>query len=73
MKVKTSHSHGEHIQCFSRGSDDFKVVLKDGDGAAQSLVATPTEQGHTHVEENGGNERGPGQTAHTSLTALLTA
>lgn len=33
-KVKTSHSHGEHIQRFSRGSDDFKVVLQDGDGAS---------------------------------------
>lgn len=36
-------------------------------------MATPTEQGHTHVEEDSGNEGGPGQTAHTSLTALLTA
>lgn len=73
QRQKTSHSHGEDIQCFSRGSDDFKVVLEDGDGAAQSLMATPTEQGHTHVEENSGDEGGPGQTAHTSLTALLTA
>lgn len=72
MKVKTNHSHGEHIQCFSRRSDDFKVVLEDGDGAAQSLMATPTEQGHTHVEENSGDQGCPGQTAHTSLTALLT-
>lgn len=67
------HSHGEHIQSVSRGSDDFKVVLEDGDGAAQSLVATPTEQGHAHVEEDGGDERRPGQAAHTSLAALLTA
>lgn len=73
MKAETRHSHGEHIQRFSRGSDDFKVVLEDGDGAAQGLMATPTEQGHTHVEENRGDEGGPGQTAHTSLTALLTA
>ena len=36
-------------------------------------MATPTEQGHTHVEEDSGNEGGPGQTAHTSLTAFLTA
>lgn len=67
------HLHGEHVQRFSRGSDDFEVVLQDGDGAAQSLVATPTEQGHAHVEEDGGDEGGPGQTAHTSLAALLTA
>lgn len=73
MKLKTSHSHGEHIQCFSRGPDDLEVVLEDGDGAAQSLVATPAEQGHAHVEEDGGDERGTGQTAHASLTALLTA
>lgn len=71
--TKTHHLHGEHIQCFSWGSDDFKVVLEDGDGATQSLVATPTEQGHAHVEEDRGDEGGPGQTAHTSLTALLTA
>ncbi len=73
MKIKTSHSHGEHIQCFFWGSDDFKVVLEDGDSATQSLMATSTEQGHTHIEENCRDERGPGQTAHTSLTALLTA
>ena len=72
-KFKSSHSHSEHIQCFSWGSDHFKVVLEDGDSAAQSLMATPTEQGHTHVEEDSGNEGGPGQTAHTSLTAFLTA
>lgn len=60
MKVKTSHLHGKHIQRFSWGSDDLKVVLEDGDSAAQSLVATPTEQGHTHVEENSSYERGPG-------------
>lgn len=70
---QTNCSHGEHIQCVSRGSDHFKVVLEDGDRAAQSLVATPTEQGHAHVEEDGGDEGGPGQAAHTSLAALLAA
>lgn len=73
MKVERFHSHGEHIQHFSWDSDDFKVVLENGDSATQSLMATPTEQSHTHVEDNSGDEGGPGQTAHTSLTALLTA
>lgn len=67
------HLHGEHVQGVSGSSDDLEVVLEDGDGAAQSLVATPTEQGHAHVEEDGGNEGRPGKTAHTSFAALLTA
>lgn len=71
--MKTDYSHDEHVQCVSRGSDHLKVVLEDGDGAAQSLVATPAEQGHAHVEEDGGDEGGPRQTAHTSLAALLAA
>lgn len=36
-------------------------------------MSTATEQGHAHVEEDGGDEGGPGQTAYTSLAALLTA
>lgn len=73
MQVLTSHSHGKHVQRLSRSFDDLKVVLQDGDGAAQSLVATPAEQGHAHVEQDGSDERGPGQAAHASLTALLAA
>lgn len=45
-----SNLHGVHIQCVSRSSDNFKVVLEDGDGATQGFMTTPTEQGHTHVE-----------------------
>lgn len=65
------YSHGKHIQSFSRASDDLKVVLEDSDGPTQSFMATSTEQGHTHVEEDGGDEGCPGQTTHTSLTTLL--
>lgn len=36
-------------------------------------MATSTEQGYAHVEEDGGYERGPGQAAHAALTALLAA
>lgn len=67
------HLHKEHVQRISRSSDHFEVVLEYSDGAAQSLVATATKQGHAHVEQNGGNERGPRKTAHTPLTALFTA
>lgn len=70
---RRSHLHGEDIKRLAWRSDNFKVVLQDGDGAAQSLVPTPTEQGHAHVEEDCSYERGPGQTAHTPLTALLAA
>lgn len=73
-RLRQTHcSHGEHIQGVSRGSDHFKVVLQDGDRAAQGLVAAAAEQGHAHVEEDGGDEGGPGQAAHTSLAALLAA
>lgn len=73
-KLRQTHClHGEHVQGVSRGSDHFKVVLQDGDRATQSLVATATEEGHAHVEEDGGNEGGPGQAAHTPLAALLAA
>jgi len=69
----SSHLHGKDVQQVSGVLNEIKVVLEDGDSASQSLVATATEQGHTHVEEDGGDEWGPGKAAHTALTALLTA
>lgn len=66
-------SHGEDVHRVSSGRGDVKVALEDVDGAAQGFVATPTEQGHAHVEEDGGDERRPGEAAHASLAALLTA
>lgn len=51
----SSHLHCKDVQQVSGILNEFKVVLQDGDGASQSLVATPTEQGHAHVEEDGGD------------------
>lgn len=59
QKKGPGNLHKEHVQRISWSSDHFKVVLEDGDSAAQSLVATPTEQGHAHVEQDGGDEGGP--------------
>ena len=73
LSPANSHLHGEDVQQLAGVLDELKVVLEDAHGATQSLVAAAAEQGHAHVEQDGGDEGGPGQAAHTALTALLTA
>ena len=65
-------SHGEDVQRVHRAADHLKVVLEDGHGAGQRLVATAAEQRHARVEQHGGDQRRVGDTPQTPHAALQT-
>lgn len=66
----TRYSHGKDVQGFDWWSDHFEIVLQDGDGARESLVATAAEERHAGIEQDGGDERGVGNPTQAFNTAL---
>ena len=65
-------SHGEDVQRVHGAADHLKVVLEDGHGAGQRLVAAAAEQSHARVEQQGGDQRRVGDAPQTPRTALQT-
>ena len=65
-------SHGEDVQGVHRAADHLKVVLEDGHGAGQRLVAAAAEQSHARVQQQGSDQRRVGDATQAPHTALQT-
>lgn len=54
--VCCSHLHCKHIQTISRSPDHLKVVLEDSDRSRKSFMSTSTEERHSSIQQDGGNQ-----------------
>lgn len=67
------YSHGKDVQAVTCYSDHFEIVLQDGDGARESLMAAAAEERHTGIQQDGGDEGGVGNPTQAFNTALRAA